>query len=86
MKSTTNTPLACDALWNERQAHIAMIQSKEQVARERIAARNAQTILNEQLEKQRKNGEFWHRVMNVLSVIAIAVVIYTLIHFWSRYV
>lgn len=80
MKSTNRNPLACD-LWNERQAHMAMMQSKEQVARERIAARNVQTTLNEQLEKQRKNSEFWHRVTNVLTVIAIAIVIYTLFYF-----
>lgn len=56
MKSTANKPLACDALWNERQAHSAMQQSKEQVARDRIADRNARTRLDEQLRKERVNS------------------------------
>lgn len=81
MKSTTNKPLVCDALWNERQAHFAMQQSKEQVARDRIADRNAQTLLSEQLRKERVNSEFWNRVRKVLTFIAIAIIAYTLFHF-----
>ena len=79
MKSTTNKPLACDDLWNERQAHMAMKQSKEQVIKDGIKARNAQIRLNEQLHKQRVNSEFWSRVRQVLTVIAIAVVVCSLI-------
>ncbi len=79
MKSTTDKPLACDALWNERQAHFAMQQSTEQVARDRIADRKAQARLSEQLRKERVNSEFWNRVRQVLTLIAIAIVIYTLI-------
>ena len=81
MKSTTNKPLACDALWNERQAHIAMQQSKEQVARDRIKARNAQARLSEQLRKERVNEQFFHRVWVVCNVIFAAIVIYALFHF-----
>ena len=81
MKSTTNKPLACDALWNERQAHFAMQQSKEQVARDRIADRNAQARLSEQLRKERVNNEFLNRVRQGLTFIAIAIVAYTLFHF-----
>ena len=81
MKPTANKPTACDALWNERQAHISMQQSKEQVIRDGIRARNAQTRLDEQLRKERVNSEFWHRVRQALTVIAIAIVAYTLIHF-----
>lgn len=62
MKSTTNKPLACDDLWNERQAHFAMQQSKEQAIRDGIADRNTQARLDEQLRKQRKNEAFTHRV------------------------
>ena len=81
MKSTTNKPLACDALWNERQAHFAMQQSKEQVARDRIADRNARTRLDEQLRKERVNSEFWHRVWVVCNIVFAAIVIYALFHF-----
>lgn len=66
---------------NERQAHFAMQQSKEQVARDLIKARNAQTLLDEQLRKERLNSEFWNRVRQVLTVIAIALIAYTLFHF-----
>lgn len=81
MKSTTNKPLACDSLWNERQAHMAMQQSKEQVIKDGIRARNNRTRLDEQLRKERVNSEFWNRVRQVLTVVAVAIVIYTLIHF-----
>ena len=81
MKSTDKDLFACDVLWNERQAHISMQQGKEQVARDRIAARNAQTLLSEQLHKERVNSEFWNRVRQVLTLIAIALVAYTLFHF-----
>lgn len=80
MKATTKKPLACDDLWNERQAHFAMQQSKEQVARDRIAARNAQTRLEEQLRKERLNEAFTHKLRQVLTLIAIAIVAYTLFH------
>ena len=66
---------------NEHQAHFAMQQSKEQVARDRIADRNARTRLDEQLRKERVNSEFWNRVRQVLTVIAIALIAYTLFHF-----
>lgn len=81
MKSTTDKPLACDDLWNERQAHFAMQQSKEQVARDHIKARNTQARLDEQLRKERVNGEFWHRVWVVCNIVFAAIVIYALIHF-----
>lgn len=81
MKSTTNKPLACDDLWNERQAHFAMQQSKEQVIKDGIKARNAQAQLEEQLRKERVNSEFWNRVRQVLNLIAIALIAYTLFHF-----
>lgn len=81
MKSTTSKPLACDALWNERQAHMAMQQGKEQVARDRIAARNTQTLLSEQLRKERLNEAFIHKIRQVLTLIAIALIAYTLFHF-----
>ena len=81
MKSTTNKPLACDALWNERQAHFAMQQSKEQVARDRIADRNARTRLDEQLRKERLNERFWRNVWVATNTLGLMIVIYMLFHF-----
>lgn len=68
-------------LFNERQASMALEASKEQAIRDGIKERNAQARLDEQLRKDRVNSEFWHRVRQALTVIAIAIVIYTLIHF-----
>ena len=66
---------------SEYGAHISMQQSKEQVARDCIAERKAQARIDEQLRKDRVNSAFWCRVRRVLTVIAIAIVIYTLINF-----
>ena len=81
MKSTTNKPLACDALWNERQAHMAMQQSKEQVIKDGIKARNAQTRLDEQLRKERLNERFWRNVWVTLNSLFLLIIIYAVIHF-----
>lgn len=81
MKSTTKKPLACDDLWNERQAHFAMQQSKEQTIKDGIKARNAQMRLNEQLRKERLNEAFFNKVRQILTLIAIALIAYTLFHF-----
>ena len=65
-------------LFNERQAHISMQQSKEQMIRSAIKDRNDEVAMSKQLEKQRRNSEFWHRVMNVLTVAVIICVAFTL--------
>ena len=65
--------------WEREIRHAEKMQ--EQVARDRIADRNAQTLLSEYLRKERVNSEFWNRVRQVLTLIAIAIVAYTLIHF-----
>ena len=66
---------------NERQAHFAMQQNKEQVARDRIADRNARTRIDEQLRKERLNERFWHRVYVSTHIFAALLVIYTIFHF-----
>lgn len=80
MKSTDENLFACE-YWSEHQASLSLEQNKRYAAQDALRERNHRSELNKQLEKQRKNSEFWHRVMNVLTVIAIAVVIYTLFHF-----
>lgn len=75
MKSTDKDLFAC-----ERQAHL-YYENAAQVEKDRIADRNARTRLDEQLRKERVNNEFWNRVRQVLTVIAIALITYTLFHF-----
>lgn len=75
MKSTDKNLFAC-----ERQAHL-YYENAEQVNKDRIADRNARTRLDKQLRKERVNSEFLSRVRKVLTLIAIALVAYTLFHF-----
>ena len=75
MKSTDRKLFAC-----ERQAHL-YYEDAAQVVRDRIADRKAQALLSEQLRKERVNSEFWNRVRQVLTVIAIALIAYALFHF-----
>ena len=63
-------------------AHIAMQQSKEQVARDRIEARKAQARIDEQLRKERMNDIFWRCVMRFITHITLVlIVVYALFHF-----
>ena len=75
MKSTDKDLFAC-----ERQAHL-YYEDAAQVNKDRIADRNARTRLDEQLRKERLNERFWNRVRQVLTLIAIALIAYTLFHF-----
>ncbi len=75
MKPTDKDLFAC-----ERQAHL-YYENAAQVERDRIADRNARTRLDEQLRKERVNNEFWGRIRRVLTIIAIALIAYTLFHF-----
>lgn len=75
MKSTDKNLFAC-----ERQAHL-YYENAAQVEKDRIADRNARTRLDEQLRKERVNSEFWNRVRQVLTIIAIALIAYTLFNF-----
>lgn len=67
--------------FDEYIASLDIERQKNINTRSAIAKRRIESERSKKLEKQRKNSEFWHRVMNVLTVIAIAIVIYTLIHF-----
>lgn len=67
---------------SEYSAMQGLSDSKEEIIQGCIADRNAATRLNEQLEKQRKNAEFWHKVRVFFFRIVCAVIaIHTLIHF-----
>lgn len=82
MKSTTNKPLACDALWNERQAHFAMQNTIEQNKQDDLRAMNKKTIDDETNRKQSVNQQFWHSMREIIFIIVCAAIaVYTLIHF-----
>ena len=82
MKATTNKPLSCDALWNERQAHFAMQQDVEQNKQDELRAINHQTIKEENDHKKSVNQQFWYSMKEIIFMIACAAIaIYTLIHF-----
>ena len=67
--------------WEREINHAEKMQEQRKSKEQNIKARNAQTLLSEQLRKERVNSEFWNRVRQVLTLIAIAIVAYTLIHF-----
>lgn len=82
MKSTTNKPLACDALWNERQAHFAMQNTIEQNKQDDLRAMNKKTIDDEADRKQSVNQQFWHSMKEIIfMIVCAAIAVYTLIHF-----
>lgn len=82
MKSTTNKPLACDALWNERQAHISMQQDTEKNKQDDLRTKNHQSIKEENDRKQSVNMQFWHSMKEIIFIIVCAAIaVYTLIHF-----
>ena len=84
MKSTTNKPLACDALWNERQAHMAMKNTIEQNKQDDLRATNRKTINDESERKESVNMQFWRRVWVSCNVLLLLVVIYGLFQFFTR--
>ena len=82
MKSSDNKPLACDALWNERQAHFAMQNTINQNKQDDLRAMNKKTIDDETKRKQSVNQQFWHSMKEIIFVIVCAAIaVYTLIHF-----
>ena len=82
MKSTTTKPLACDSIWNDRQAHFAMQNTIEQNKQDDLRAMNKKTIDDEAKRKQSVNQQFWHSMKEIIFIIACAAIaVYTLIHF-----
>ena len=62
-------------------ANFALEQSAAQTKQKGLKAVNHKTIDNEDSRKEQVNGDFWHRARQVLTLIAIAIVAYTLFHF-----
>ena len=82
MKAATNKKLACDDLWNDRQAHFAMQNTIEQNKQDDIRVINMESAKKEADRKQSVNEQFWHSMKEIIFVIACAAIaVYTLIHF-----
>lgn len=75
MKSTDKDLFAC-----ERQAHL-YYEDAAQVARDRIADRNARTRIEEQLRKERVQEAFYAKLWVTLNSLFLLIIIYAVIHF-----
>ena len=68
--------------FNERQAHMALVQTIEQNKQDDLRAMNRKTINDESERKESVNMQFWHSMKEIIFVIACAAIaVYTLIHF-----
>ena len=69
-------------LFNERQAHISLVQDIQQKKQRELKAKNMETIKEEKQRKHDNNMRFWHSIKQVVfAIVCAAIVIYTLIHF-----
>lgn len=67
---------------SEYSAMQSLADSKTQAIKDRIADRNAQTRLSEQLRKKRANEIFWRGVMRFITHMTIVCIfVYSLFHF-----
>lgn len=67
--------------FDEHMASLDIERQKKINIQSAIAIRKIESDRSKKLEKQRKKDEFWNRVRKVLTLIAIALVAYTLFHF-----
>ena len=71
--------------WEREIKHAEKMQeqrkSKEQNIKDGIADRNAQTLLSEQLRKERLNERFWRNVWVAANTLGLMIIIYALFHF-----
>ena len=68
--------------FNEAMANESMAATIEQDRQNNIASINERARIDKQLERQRKNSEFWHRVMKFVSVVTVLAVAYQLFIMW----
>ncbi len=67
--------------FDEYMASLDIDRQKKINIQSAIAIRKIESDRSKKLEKQRKKDEFWNRVRKVLTLIAIAIIAYTLFHF-----
>lgn len=77
----SNSVSSVDPMIDWTTADFALEQSAAQTKQKGLKAVNHQTIDDEDDRKEQINGDFWHRARQFLTLIAIAIVVYTLIHF-----
>ena len=69
-------------LFNERQAHISLVQDIQQNKQRELKAKNMETIKEEKQRKHDNNMRFWHSIKQVVfAIVCAAIAVYTLIHF-----
>lgn len=70
--------------FNERQAHMSLVQTIEQNKQDDLRAMNRKTINDEGDRKESVNMQFWRRVWVSCNVLLLLVVIYGLFQFFTR--
>ncbi len=70
--------------FNERQAHMALVQTIEQNKQDDVRAINRETAKKESDRKESVNMQFWRRVWVSCNVLLLLVVIYGLFQFFTR--
>ena len=72
-------------LFNERQAHISLVQDIQQNKQRELKAKNMETIKEEKQRKHDNNMRFWHSIKQVVfAIVCAAIAVYTLIHFAAQ--
>lgn len=67
--------------FNERQAHMALVQTIEQNKQDDLRAMNKKTIDDESERKESVNMQFWRNVWVSANTLGLMIIIYTLFHF-----
>lgn len=70
--------------FNERQAHMALVQTIEQNKQDDVRAINREAAKKESDRKESANMQFWRRVWVSCNVLLLLVVIYGLFQFFTR--
>ena len=70
--------------FNERQAHMALVQTIEQNKQDDLRAMNRKTINDESERKESVNMQFWRRVWVSCNVLLLLIVAYGLFQFFTR--
>ncbi len=70
--------------FNERQAHMALVQTIEQNKQDDVRAINREAAKKESDRKESVNMQFWRRVWVSCNVLLLLVVIYGLFQFFTR--
>lgn len=70
--------------FNERQAHMALVQTIEQNKQDDVRAINRETAKKESDRKDSVNMQFWHRIWVSCNVLLLLIAIYAVLQFFVR--